>query len=99
MDIISKQIADQLIADGSARAEGLVVHQRGNGGVATYMAVTRFDTQTTTHYKVGDGEMRAPEGAVAYKYADPTEGARWVYEQEDLAEIRSADPSLIVELP
>lgn len=99
MDIISKQIADQLIADGNARAEGLVVSQLGNGAVATYMAVTRLDVQATTHYKVADGELRAPAGAIAWKYADPTEGARWVYEESDLAEIRSADPSLVVELP
>ncbi len=58
MDIISKQIAEKLIADGKARAEGLVVHERGNGAVATYMAVTRYDTQVTTHYKIGDGDLR-----------------------------------------
>ncbi len=38
-----------------------------------------------------------PAGAIAYKYADPTEGARWVYDESDLADIRREDPSLIVE--
>lgn len=43
-------------------------------------------------------QVEVPEAAIAYKYADPTEGARWVYDQSDLAEIRKADPSLIVEV-
>lgn len=41
-------------------------------------------------------QTEVPAGAIAYKYADPTEGARWVYEQSDLDEIRSADASLLV---
>jgi hypothetical protein len=49
--------------------------------------------------KVNGVETQVPEGAIAYKYADPTEGARWVYEQDDLDEIRSADPSLLVVVP
>jgi hypothetical protein len=39
-----------------------------------------------------------PTGAMAYKYADSTEGDRWVYDQGDLAEIKSEDPSLL-EMP
>lgn len=27
-------------------------------------------------------EVEAPEGAVAYKYADPTENARWILRRE-----------------
>lgn len=38
----------------------------------------------------------APAGAVAYKYADPTEGARWLYSEEEADEIAIEDPSLIV---
>jgi len=44
-------------------------------------------------------ETAVPAGAIAYKYADPTEGARWVYEQSDLDDIRREDPSLIVGVP
>jgi hypothetical protein len=47
-------------------------------------------------YRAGDiNPEEPPAGAIAYKYTDPTEGARWVYEESDLAEIQSQDPSLI----
>lgn len=39
-----------------------------------------------------------PAGAIAYKYADPTEGARWIYDESDLADIRREDPSLIIDV-
>lgn len=48
--------------------------------------------------KINGVETQVPPGAIAYKYADPTEGARWVYDESDLSEIRSQDPSLIVEV-
>lgn len=38
----------------------------------------------------------APEGAVAYKYADPTEDACWLYSEDDVRDIEREDPSLIV---
>lgn len=38
----------------------------------------------------------APAGAVAYKYSDPTEGARWIFSQADADSIRAEDPSLLV---
>lgn len=41
-------------------------------------------------------QIEVPVGAIAYKYADPTEGARWVYEQADLEDIRREDPSLLI---
>ena len=41
-------------------------------------------------------EEGIPAGAVAYKYADPTEGARWILSQEEADEIAAEDPSLIV---
>lgn len=41
----------------------------------------------------------APEGAVAYKYADPTEDARWIYDADEAREIAAEDPSLIVWTP
>lgn len=40
--------------------------------------------------------IAAPEGAVAYKYADPAEDARWVYDGGEAAEIAAEDPSLLV---
>lgn len=43
-------------------------------------------------------KTQAPDGAIAYKYADPIEEARWVYDNEDLDEIRRADPSLLVDI-
>ena len=45
-----------------------------------------------------NGEMtKVPDGAIAWKYTDPTEGARWVYDYVDLISIIAEDPSLIVE--
>lgn len=34
--------------------------------------------------------------AIAFKYADPTEGARLVYDESDLSDIRREDPSLLI---
>lgn len=48
--------------------------------------------------KINGVETQVPAAAIAYKYADPTEDARWVYDQSDLASIRREDPSLIVEV-
>ena len=36
-----------------------------------------------------------PDGAVAWKYADPTEDARWVLDADEAREIARQDPSLI----
>jgi hypothetical protein len=36
-----------------------------------------------------------PKGAVAYKFADPTEGARWVDDLDEAIEIHQEDPSLL----
>ena len=40
--------------------------------------------------------MVVPRGALAYKYADPTEGGKWVFDETELAEIEAQDPSLLV---
>jgi hypothetical protein len=50
-----------------------------------------------TRYARINGKLvwAVPEGAIAWKYADSTEGARWVYDPADLEEIEAADPSLI----
>ena len=37
-----------------------------------------------------------PTNAVAYKYADPTEDARWITDEREARKIASEDPSLIV---
>lgn len=34
--------------------------------------------------------------AIAFKFADPTEGARLVYDESDLTDIRREDPSLLI---
>jgi len=44
------------------------------------------------------GEVGPPEGAIAYKYADPTEGQRWVFEEADLGEIESQDAGLVIRI-
>lgn len=38
----------------------------------------------------------APAGAIAWKYADPTEDARWLFDAAEVAEVMAADPNLIV---
>lgn len=44
-----------------------------------------------------NGEITTvPAGAVAYKYADPTEDACWLYSEDDVRDIEREDPSLIV---
>lgn len=40
----------------------------------------------------------APEGAIAWKYADPTEDGRWLYDIDEVEAIEAEDPSLIVYL-
>jgi hypothetical protein len=50
------------------------------------------------YIRINGVETAVPEGAVAYKYADPTEDARWVYDEDDAADIRREDPSLLVEV-
>ena len=45
--------------------------------------------------EINGKETEIPEGAVAYKYADPTEPARWIYLINDARKIELEDPSLI----
>ena len=49
----------------------------------------------TTIKEIIAREGQPPEWAVAWKYADPIEGARWVTEEEAI-DIRGEDPSLLV---
>lgn len=43
--------------------------------------------------------LPVPADAIAYKYADPAEDARWITDEADLAVIRGEDPSLVVMVP
>lgn len=47
-----------------------------------------------THEVLPDPDT-APDWAVAWKYEDPTEGARWV-DAHEAAEIEIIDPSLLI---
>ena len=49
-----------------------------------------------TSIVINGTSVAAPDGAAAYKYADPTEDARWLYDLEEAREIELIDPSLIV---
>lgn len=40
--------------------------------------------------------LAIPESAIAWKYSDPTEDARWIEDESDLQAIRREDPSLVV---
>lgn len=60
-NIIPRRMALGLIQSGKAKAETLVETTRRNGGEITYMAITRYDTQTTEHYKVADGHVSGTE--------------------------------------
>jgi len=53
-----------------------------------------MSTQTTI--TINGVATQVPSGAVAYKYADPTEDARWIYDEAEALEIEREDPSLIV---
>ena len=53
---IHRNAALGLIAAGKAKAESLVY--RADNGERTYVSITRFDTQTTEHVLVGDGDLR-----------------------------------------
>lgn len=52
----------------------------------------------TTHtHAILDGQPVAiPKGAVAWKRTDPTEEARWLYDEAEATEIAREDDSLIV---
>lgn len=42
--------------------------------------------------------IQVPESAIAYKYADPIEGARWLSDESEVNEISKQDPSLITDM-
>lgn len=45
---------------------------------------------------INGSTVTVPEGAVAWKHADPTEDARWLFDAAEAAEVAREDPSLIV---
>jgi len=45
---------------------------------------------------INGSEVEVPDGAVAWKHADPIEGAYWIYDHDNARRIESEDPSLIV---
>jgi|GEM_PF-6750702 len=49
--------------------------------------------------KINGADVEVPANTVAYKYADPTEDARWLADESEAHEIASEDPSLIVWVP
>lgn len=63
----------------------------------TYEMATAEAQKLPATIRVNGREVEVPEGAIAYKHADPTEGARWVYDEQDLRDIKREDPSLVVE--
>lgn len=52
--------------------------------------------RSTATIDINGEATEVPTGAIAYKHADPTEDARWVYENWDLVEIRAQDPGLLI---
>jgi len=53
---------------------------------------------TTRTAKINGELTPAPDGAIAWKYNDPTEDARWVTDQDEYEEIARIDPSLLVDV-
>jgi len=49
-----------------------------------------------TDIKINGTTVAAPRDAVAYKYQDPVEEAKWIYDPEEAREIEREDPGLIV---
>ena len=58
-------------------------------GFPTYDTLRQQNVELVRVLKASHGD------AIAWKYADPTEGARLIYDETELDEIASADPSLI----
>jgi hypothetical protein len=49
-----------------------------------------------TMIKINGVDTEAPDDAVAWKYNDPTEDARWIYSEDEARSVASEDPNLIV---
>ena len=44
---------------------------------------------------INDVSVALPDGAIAYRYGDDDEPARWIYSEEDAHAIEDEDPELI----
>ena len=65
-----------------------------NGRVTYYRAEgIRVPSRTIT---INGTIVALPPDAVAYKYADPIEDARWIYDEDEAADLAKIDPRLIV---
>lgn len=43
--------------------------------------------------------VEVPPGALAWKRADPFQGARWLYDESDVVEAAELDPEIVVRVP
>lgn len=43
--------------------------------------------------------LEIPDGALAWKRADPFQSARWIFDEEDLVEALELDPEIVVRVP
>lgn len=61
-----------------------------------YVRVTRRQVESI---EINGEDAQVPAGAVAYKYADPTEDARWIENADEARKIEREDANLIVWVP
>jgi hypothetical protein len=60
------------------------------------MSTARASREATMNTAtINNTTAEAPTGAVAYKYNDPTEPARWIYDTDEAEGIELEDPNLI----
>ncbi len=82
---------------------------RANGGVWVTIPENDDEDHAMTEQQLTDEQrdepiktatingtvIAAPDGAVAYKYADPTEDARWLYTEREVEMVAREDAGLI----
>jgi hypothetical protein len=54
--------------------------------------------ERTDYIEINREQTEVPAGAVAYKYADPIEDTRWLYDEDAVRAVEREDPSLIVRI-
>ena len=66
---------------------------------ATHIAANdRLATEARILEAIAASDTDTDSVPVAYKFADPIEGARLIYDESEVAEIERIDPSLIVRI-
>lgn len=55
----------------------------------------KYEAQILLDYHRDESLAESTRDPIAFKYEDPIEGQRWVFDETDLAEIEGQDPSLI----